>query len=298
MSTAAAFPRLFVYEYLSAGGALAQGEAGLLAEGRAMRAALVADLHGAPVTVAGLPGEPGTCSAAAGETPVAFVARQAALHDAVWAIAPETEGLLLALCGAVPKSRWLGCSAAAIAVAASKRRTRACLAAAGVPVPRTGLDAAGRWVCKPDDGAGAVATRVVPGPPAGVSPALHAEPWVDGAAMSLSLQVRRGQALLLSVNRQQVRVAADGSLHADLPQPAVWREDDARWPTLQRLAGDVVAALPGLQGFVGIDFVWHPAAGPVVIEVNPRATSALVGLSAALGRPVARQIVQDWADDR
>lgn len=301
MSTAAALadlPRLFVYEYLSAGGAVAAGEAGLLAEGRAMRAAIVADLHGTAVTVAGLPGEPGCVAAAPGESPAAFVARQAALHDAVWVTAPETGGLLHTLCTAVPPARWIGCDAAAIALASSKRRTRAGLAAASVPVPHAGLDAAGRWVEKPDDGAGAVATRVLSGPPAALPPGQHAEPWVEGEAMSLSVQVTAARgAELLSVNRLQVQLDADGTVLCDWPQPAVWRADDARWPLLQRLAAQVAAAMPGLRGFVGIDFVWHPTAGPVVIEVNPRATSALVGLSAALGRPVAREIVQGWADD-
>lgn len=263
-----------------------------------MRDAIAGDLHGVPVTIAGLPGEPGCCSAAPGETPAAFVARQAALHEAVWVIAPETGGLLLALCQAVPPTRWLGSSAEALAVASSKGRTVARLAAAGVPVPREGLDRQGRWVLKPDDGAGAVATRVQPGPLLAVPPGLRAEPWVEGEPMSLSVQVRRHDALLLSVNRQQVTVAGDGDVLVDAPQPAVWRETDPRWPGLQRLARQVVAAVPGLRGFVGIDFVWHPEAGPVVIEVNPRATSALVGLSAALGRPVARAIVQGWADER
>jgi len=263
-----------------------------------MRAAIVADLHDAAVTVAGLPGEPGCTAALPGETPAAFVARQAALHDAVWVTAPETGGLLHSLCNAVPPARWIGCDAEAIAQASSKHRTQAVLAAAGVPVPRPGLDAAGRWVCKPDDGAGSVATQVLPGPPAVLPPGHHAEPWVEGEAMSLSLQVTAARGtVLLSVNRLQVRVATDGTVLCDWPQPAVWRAGDARWPVLQRLAAQVAAAMPGLRGFVGIDFVWHPVAGPVVIEVNPRATSALVGLSAALGRPVAREIVQGWADD-
>lgn len=277
---------------------MARGEAGLLAEGRAMREALVADLQGPALSVAGLPGEAGCCTALPGESALAFVARQALRHDAVWVVAPESEGLLLALCQAVPPARWIGCSAEAIAVASSKRRTRTLLAAQGVPVPREGLDRDGRWVVKPDDGAGAVDTRVVGGPPAAVAPDWHSEPWVEGEPMSLSLQVRRGGATLLAVNRQRIGIAADGAVGAEAPEPAVWRDDDARWPGLQRLAADVVRALPGLQGFVGIDFVWHPQAGPVVIEVNPRATSALVGLSAALQRRVARDIVQGWADDR
>jgi predicted ATP-grasp superfamily ATP-dependent carboligase len=283
--------RLFLYEYLSGGGLVAQGEAGLLAEGRAMRDAVAAGLPPRSLTLAGQAGESGCRSALPGETQVEFVAREAAAHDAVWVIAPETDGLLLALCQAVPPAHWIGCSAGAIALASSKRRTIERLREAGLPVPRPGLDRAGRWVVKPDDGAGAVATRVVPAAPVTAS---YSEPWVDGEPMSLSLQVRRHGVELLAVNRQRIELANDGTLHAGLPLPAVLRPDDARWALLQRLADGVVAAIPGLAGFVGIDFVWHPEAGPVLIEVNPRVTSALVGLDRAL----PAQLLQGWMDDR
>ena len=66
---------------------------------------------------------------------------------------------------------------------------------------------------------------------------------------------------------------------------------DARAIRLHTLALDVKRALPGLRGFVGIDLVWHAERGPVVIEVNPRVTSAYVGLSAALGRNLAEEIL-------
>ena len=49
--------------------------------------------------------------------------------------------------------------------------------------------------------------------------------------------------------------------------------------------------MPGLRGFVGIDLVWHEERGPVVIEVNPRVTCAYVGLSAALGRNLAAELL-------
>ena len=66
---------------------------------------------------------------------------------------------------------------------------------------------------------------------------------------------------------------------------------DARAAPLRRIALDVVRALPGLRGFVGIDLVWHATRGPVVIEVNPRVTCAYVGLSAKLVRNLAADIL-------
>jgi predicted ATP-grasp superfamily ATP-dependent carboligase len=63
------------------------------------------------------------------------------------------------------------------------------------------------------------------------------------------------------------------------------------------LAQAVVLAVPGLRGFVGIDLVWHARLGPVAIEINPRLTCAYVGLSAALGRNLAAEIVTAHLED-
>jgi len=51
---------------------------------------------------------------------------------------------------------------------------------------------------------------------------------------------------------------------------------------LARLAQRTVVAIPGLWGYVGID-VLLTAAGPVVVEVNPRLTTSYAGLHAAIG---------------
>lgn len=292
---------MFLYEYLSGGGLVAQGADGLKAEGRAMREALADEIRGLPgwqLSVAATEPGPDHVLPQPVEAPVDFVHRQALLHDGVWVIAPETEGWLARLQAAVPAGvGWLGCSAEAIALTSSKRATVEVLAAAGVPVPRAGLDAASRWVSKPDDGAGSVATRVHTGPIMASLPGWHHEPWVAGEALSLSLLCHARETELLSVNRQPVQLLADGVVQVDLPVPHVLPHDDPRWPRLATLAQAVARALPGLRGFVGIDLAWHPEAGPVVIEVNPRVTSAIVGLSAALGRPVVPAILKSFLHD-
>ena len=297
--------RVWVVEYLSGGGALhgdgPHGDA-LLAMGVSMRDAMVADL----LQVPGCQVSAATCARApvlqrgavavqaeAGESPAAFVARKAATHDAVWLVAPETGGLLAQLHGAVPAERWLGCDAASIALASSKRATTECLTAHGVPTPLAfaGDAATRRWVTKPDDGAGAADTQVhadlsAARDHAGVS--LLIEPWVEGAAMSLSLLCKPGYFELLCVNRQQIAIDAQGRVSFE--GVAVDREASASG-AFERVARDVVQAIPGLRGFVGIDLVMHEPRGPVVIEVNPRVTCAYVGLSAALGRNLAAELI-------
>lgn len=309
--------RIFIHEFLSGGGAAgdAAETAELLPQGRAMRDALLADLLRVPelaVTcavspLAGLPVAHSRLAAAAahaGEPTLAFVQRQAALHDLAWVIAPESDGVLSALHAAVGAPRWVGCDAAAIRVASSKRATLQALAACGITTPlnfATDAAAGTRWIVKPDDGAGALATRVharhadaladfSQRHAAGQSATL--EPFVEGEALSVSLLAAPGFVQPVAFNRQQIAIDGAGHLRFDGVHPnAIDMRRDARAVRLHTLALDVKRALPGLRGFVGIDLVWHAERGPVVIEVNPRVTSAYVGLSAALGRNLAEEIL-------
>lgn len=304
--------QVFVYEYLSGGG-LVDGDAAatavLMPQGLTMRDALVADLLASgdcDVTAAtcvhagALPAGASEAVARDGETPEDFAARLAAEHDAAWVIAPETGGCLAAFERAIGSPRWLGCDARSIAIGSSKSATLRHLAAHDLPTPWTHEALATRWVVKPDDGAGSVDTRVHRDRGAaetdvaqrrarGESACL--EPWVDGEALSLSLLCELGQAELLCVNRQRISTGADGSLRYDGVAIDVWPHREPRRRSLASLGARVAAALPGLRGFVGIDLVWHPARGPVLIEINPRLTCAYVGLSQRLGRNLAAEVL-------
>ena len=159
--------RVFVYEHLSGGGA-ADAPDELIAAGREMRDAVARDLLRAgdcAVSVAAgrhaaeVPAGSTALHAVAGETATEFVVRQSRLHDHTWAIAPETGGVLAQLQRAVDAERWLGCDAASIALATSKRATLARAAEHGIvtPLAFAASPATRRWVVKPDDGAGAMA---------------------------------------------------------------------------------------------------------------------------------------------
>lgn len=320
-------------EFISAGGlgeaAVAEpaGAAGepLLAQGVRMRDALLGELSALPglevsVADAGLaplpehePMHAGGAAvqrlATAGvDDLVVWLRAQQADFDLVWVIAPETDDCLLTLCEAVAPARWIGCSADAIGVSSSKTRTRERLAAHGVPVPAAwapGLPAPaqpGRWVLKPDDGAGSEHTRVFADfataraalaaaiatsgldaaqADAGLPPRWTLEAWVEGEALSLSLLCAAGRVEVLSVNRQRLTLAADGQLGYAGVDAAV----EPVTPALRDLAERCTAAVPGLAGFVGIDLVRQPDGRLCVIEINPRLTCAYAGLvGAALER--------------
>ncbi|HEX3378879.1 MAG TPA: ATP-grasp domain-containing protein [Paraburkholderia sp.] len=321
--------KIFVYEYLTGGGidpelagagSLADLSA-LIVEGRVMRDALVAglrELDGVHVTYATSRFETPAagdahCRAAPGESMTAFVARAAREHDYAWVVAPECDGLLLRFHDAVGTARWLGCAKEAIRVASSKSATAACLAAHGIATTPAlepgdpGVQHDSRWVVKPDDGAGGLDTIVYgrladacaeyeARAAAARNPVLQA--WVDGEPLSLSLICRGDATKLLSINRQQIGLSggdASGDVARIVEFDGVLVDQIDRHSDMGRaldtLAQRVARAIPGLRGFVGIDVVWHPQRGPVVIEVNPRLTVAYAGLSAARGAGLTRALL-------
>ena len=95
-----------------------------------------------------------------------------------------------------------------------------------------------------------------------------------------------GRATLLAVNRQRLKVSPKGVTLLGLEVNALADPDGH----LAALAEDVCRAIPGLDGYVGIDLLLGEDA-PVVVEVNPRLTTSYVGLGRALGINVARRVL-------
>ncbi|MGJ7506693.1 ATP-grasp domain-containing protein [Variovorax sp. GT1P44] len=308
--------RIFVYEYLSGGGESAPGE--LLVMGQSMRNAIMADL----LRLGNLDVSVATCILANrvpeparpvaprnGEPAFEFVRRQAHAHDLTWLVAPETDGVLAQLQQCVDPERWLGCDAPAIELATRKRLTLATLAEAGIatPLALAHEPETRRWVVKPDDGAGAMDTRLHGDQASALQDGstrsaagrvMTIEPWVEGAALSLSLLCRPEGCELLSINRQHLDIDAQGLLSFRGVDVNVMPLADPRAETLRAFAARVHRAVPGLRGFVGIDFVWHERRGPVLIEINPRVTCAYVGLSRSLGRNVAGEVIAACESER
>jgi predicted ATP-grasp superfamily ATP-dependent carboligase len=310
----AAMKRIFVYEYLSGGGPM-NGDAAtageLLAMGQAMRDAIATDLlrledydvsvatseGGSPV-----PERARRVTPRAGESAFEFVGRESDAHRWVWVVAPETDGVLARLQRSVDPGRWLGCNGAAITLTTGKRATLMRLSTAGIltPLAFEHEPEISRWVVKPDDGAGSVATRLHASQEAAwddwsarsrAGCPMAIEPWVDGTALSLSLLCGARRTELLSVNRQRLTLNDASMLSFEGVELHVLLPTDPRRSALGDLATRVARSIPGLRGFVGIDLVWHAQRGPVVIEINPRVTCAYVGLSRALGRNLAAEVI-------
>src|SRR5690606_30441606 len=225
--------------------------------------------------------------------------------DAVWLIAPETDGILARLAALVEAEgrRLLGPGAAAIRRAADKAAPRRRLAAAGVAAPpaRTlpraadpraiAADLEYPVVVKPWRGAGcggvglardaAEFARAVALARAEGAGRLLVQPFLPGAAASVSLIGDGARALALAVHAPHVRVglpfAYDGGA-TPLEHPKAARAVECALAAYR--------ALPGLVGYVGMDLVLSDD-GPVVTDVNPRLTTAYLGVRAALDVNVA-----------
>ncbi|MGE5759727.1 MAG: ATP-grasp domain-containing protein [Gemmatimonadota bacterium] len=311
--------KIFVYEFFSGGGLAGRplppslaGEGDLMVRALLRDLAELRDVELLASRDARLPALAGleTLAPLPGEDAFTLYARGVAAADAAWPTAPETDRTLERLAQAtIAAGRvLLGCRPHAVRLAGSKRATAERLGQAGIAVVPTfaATDEVpplpGRWVVKPDDGAGCDEAVVLPGRQAAMermaeAPGrLVAQPWIDGPALSLSLLCAEGSARLLSCNRQRVRVA-DGRLALEgitvNAVPDVTGE-------LAALGGRIAAAIPDLWGYVGVDLV-ATAGGPVVLEINPRLTTSYCGLRPALRVNAAELVLgllrPDRADD-
>ena len=222
--------------------------------------------------------------------------------DAVWPVAPETGDRLERASRKVINAGKLLLNSRpdAVRVAASKLRTAVRLTQHGLPmVPTYALsecprDHASCWVVKPDDGVGCLGARICRDEQelarlaanASNGKVYVAQPFIEGVSGSLCLLCRDGEARLLSCNRQRVVVSNDEFhlLGCIVNGLADGHADYAR------LARGVAAAMPGLWGLVGVDFIVSEH-GPLLLEINPRLTTSYLGLKDSLGENPAALVL-------
>lgn len=218
--------------------------------------------------------------------------------DAAIIVAPETDKILYKWTrqAAEQGCPLLGSSQDAVELTTSKRRTLEYLGYRNIPVVphldiSTGQGAGNQcYVVKPDDGVGAEKCQRITGYENLVDYLEVSgddnlvQEYITGTPASLSLLCLDAQCRLLAVNEQLFEFGDDGRgvLHGIVINGL---------PLSDTLAGPgkaIVSAIPGLAGFVGVDLILT-AGGPRVLEINPRLTTAYVGLRQSLGRNPA-----DW----
>jgi len=325
--------RILVYEFASGGGLAGRDvPASLVREGSAMRTALVADLlaigtHEIVTTAdarcaVDLPHGVGIVTLPPGERErSARLDVAIAAVDAVWVIAPETAGCLEQLAIQVEHHgrTLLGPGAAAIAAAANKAQLARRLAEVGIRHPQTRRVASSSRaeaaaneigypvVVKPICGAGSggvcvahdaldLRRAVDAARDAGGRDEVLVQEYVHGAAASVSLLANGRDVVPLAVNAQTVNAQPNAS-------PRAFEYLGGETPFEHPLAAAAVTAalgtcraVAGLRGFVGVDVVLTET-GAVVIELNPRLTTAYLGVRAAIDENVAALALAACAGD-
>lgn len=208
-------------------------------------------------------------------------------------IAPETMGELERLTRLIEETgtRALGSSAEAVALAADKAALGRWLEKRGVPTPpfrivepSRGLpdDGAFPAVLKPVDGAGAIDTFRIDDPNNLPEAAREMtigllQPLVRGEPRSASFLVSpdRG-ARLIAIGGQRMETRGGRFMYR-----GGWLPVDC--PVASPILTKAVESVPGLRGFVGVDFIWDSDRGDVkILEINPRPTTSCVGLRRVL----------------
>jgi predicted ATP-grasp superfamily ATP-dependent carboligase len=312
--------RLFVSESVCSG-ALSGAELppSLLAEGLAMRDAILADFASLPgvevVTTCDrrvpLPGDAAALVVATAEEERAEFERLCRSCDATYVIAPELEKELVARCHTAARlnPRPLNCAVAAVSLCSDKLALWERLRDAGIPTIETWeIDAsrtlaqvadrnAGLFPCviKPRFGAGSQATflcrtfeelarRSGGFDPRRPESQAIVQPYRAGRALSVAAIVNPATgepAHLFPVAEQ--RLADDGTFrYLGGRIPAVGMQGATA--RLEELVRRTCAAVQGLRGYVGFDLLLSDDGSPRLVEINPRLTTSYVGY-----RRLARQ---------
>lgn len=223
--------------------------------------------------------------------------------DAIWAIAPESENLLLKMHDLAIESacHFIGCNAEAINITASKFTTAryllknniACIetfhVGDGTPSSSTG------WVVKPDDGAGTDECYFFKDntqlqhwlKQRSTQQLFVIQRYVPGLAASLSVLYHNEQVQLLACNEQLICFHDGiGRNHGVIVNGL--RD---KYLSFKSIANEIGQAIPGLSAYVGIDLLVTES-GPVVVEINPRLTTSYAGLSESLAVNVAELVLQ------
>ncbi|MGH7369676.1 MAG: ATP-grasp domain-containing protein [Candidatus Methylomirabilaceae bacterium] len=313
--------KILVHESITGGGLGSSAVAPtLLAEGRMMLEALVADLlrlreHELLLLidrgrVGPIPRHPRLHVRDVGGDYRQAVRKAVEEVDAVLLLAPETGGLLGRLTALV-ESRGkfvLGASSGAIACAGDKARTYRALHTHGIPTPEThqvrnfdDLVSLARHlaypvVLKPIDGAGCqsvlIARRQGELQRAYLSAVRETgqdrhvvQRYIRGVHASVSVLADGVRSLPLTLNRQEIKGQCRLSYHGGrVPL------DHPLTSLAFRRAEQVVSAMRGLKGYIGLDVVLTDR-DAVVIEVNPRLTTSYVGIRMVVEQNLGAMII-------
>lgn len=251
------------------------------------------------------------------DEPKRFLSSLASINDASYIIAAETGQILqnhVALMEQTGKVS-LNCKSSAIQQVADKAKLQETLRKNQVNTPKTlvfGLDseltvikrAINEELCypiifKPADGISCsglsivkddsqVASAVGKIKAGSSAKQFVVQEFIVGTAASVSLLVSDGQALAISLNKQNVNVASPEQTSSYLGGCVPF--DHSLKQEAFFMAQKAAECFSGLRGYVGVDFVLGKDE-PFIVDVNPRLTTSYIGLSQTACFNVAQALI-------
>ena len=227
--------------------------------------------------------------------------------DAVWIVAPETDGYLKKLTELAIKHQKLifGCGSKSVEITSSKYATFQILQKAGIDtIPTFSIKnwtkGQGAWLAKPDDGAGCEDTVFFENAEALANwiRTHHKEgshviqPYLAETAASISCVMHHGKAFVLSCNTQHIS-RVNHQLKFNGCELNGMKD---HWVEFESVAGKIAQVLPDLAGYVGVD-VLVKGQEVIVVEINPRLTTSYVGLASVIGVNPAELIINVLTDN-
>ncbi|HJJ56075.1 MAG TPA: ATP-grasp domain-containing protein [Methanocorpusculum sp.] len=191
----------------------------------------------------------------------------------------------------------LGSDSTCIAVCANKRLTSKILSSIGINVPKeVGTDYNGKRVIKPIKGCGSIGVRIAKPNETPTKDEMMVE-FVEGTHYSVSLVGSRvvGDAceyysglppVILTINTQNYKIDENGCITYHGGETPIHPVNELE---IIRVAKQTAERL-GCQGYVGIDMVVSDKIW--VIDVNPRPTLSIVGISKVLVDEIADILIK------
>lgn len=219
--------------------------------------------------------------------------------DAVIIIAPETDTILQNLQQSVLNNgkKLFGCQPEATQICTDKALCYQQLTSNNVSTPYTiqstewplnHFNSPAGFVVKPQDGAGCIDTLFFSEyssleswlPSSHIHDKTIIQPYIEGDTLSLTVLVDHNDSRVLAVNQQHItQDHGQFSFHGC----SVNGIDEGQFSQQQatEITQKIHHAIPGLWGFIGIDLI-VTGNDVYVIDINPRLTTAYVGLSESL----------------
>lgn len=241
--------------------------------------------------------------------------------DAALIVAPETAGVLTELTQLIEASpaKNLGCNSQAVELTSSKHACYQALKNANILTIPTyiasdlkasdfSLNGSSQhgYIVKPNEGAGCEDTLHFADIEAvqdwlNLNPEKQAgyivQPFQAGTPTSISMLCKDGKAWVLACNQQKIAMTTVNSTQKTIQYngSVVNGLSLLHRATFEKLADSIGHALPGLNGYIGVDVIVDGEAIHVV-EINPRITTSYIGLRESLGCNPA-QLIWDLADN-